>query len=50
MIRNGLFRYVLHEHIEAFHRRGWMVAADLGPRHGQWSVLMWHCECGQVKP
>ncbi len=50
MTRTGLFRYVRHDQIEAFHRLGWMVSADLGPTHGAWSVLMWRCECGAVKP
>lgn len=50
MIRTGLFRYVRHVDVFSFMKRGWMVAADLGPTHGQWSVLMWHCECGEVLP
>lgn len=50
MIRTGLFRFVRHQEVEAHHRRGWMVAGDLGPTHGAWSVLMWHCECGGVAP
>jgi hypothetical protein len=32
---------------------GWMVVADLGEPHGQWSVLMaWRCCCRDepVKP
>lgn len=50
MIRTGLFRYVRHADVFSFMERGWMVAADLGPTHGQWSVLMWHCECGEHDP
>lgn len=50
MNRTGLFQFVRHSQVEAFHRRGWMVTADLGPTHGVWSVLMWHCECGSVTP
>ncbi len=50
MIRTGLFRYVRHDAVASYLMRGWMIAADLGPTHGQWSVLMWHCECGQVQP
>mgnify|MGYP003544527635 CR=1 FL=1 len=50
MIRTGLFRYVPHGKVEAFHQRGWMVVADLGRTHGHWSTLMWHCDCGEVLP
>ena len=45
MIRTGNFRYVSHFAIDAMHKRGWMVVADLGPTHGNWSVLMWRCDC-----
>lgn len=45
MTRCGVFRYVRHADIPAYHREGWMVVDDLGPTHGVWSVLMWHCEC-----
>lgn len=48
-IRTGLFRYVRHESVEAYHREGWMVVADLGPTHGRWSCLMWHCDCGVAR-
>ena len=48
MIRTGLFRYVRHQDAYAFMQRGWMIVGDLGPTHGQWAVLMWHCECGVV--
>jgi hypothetical protein len=44
-IRNGLFRYVRHKDVDAYLRRGWLVVGDLGPTHGQWSVLCWGCEC-----
>lgn len=50
MTRTGLFRFVRHGEVEAYHRRGWMVVADLGATHGVWSVLCWHCECGSVTP
>jgi hypothetical protein len=33
-------RYVLHSDIAAYEARGWVYAADLGPTHGRWSVLM----------
>ena len=50
MIRTGLFRYVAWPSLPAHLARGWMPVADLGPRHGQWAVLCWHCECGEVAP
>lgn len=50
MIRTGLFRFVPHPEVEAYHRRGWMIAGDLGATHGAWSVLMWHCDCCGVAP
>jgi hypothetical protein len=32
-------------------RLGWMVAADLGPVHGEYSVLMaWPCTCNPAMP
>lgn len=40
-IRTGTFRYVAYQQVEAHHRLGWMVIADLGI----WSCLMWRCEC-----
>jgi len=46
MIRTGLFRYVPHDQVDAYHRAGWMIVqADLGRYHGCFSVLMWRCEC-----
>lgn len=45
MTRTGNFRYVRHDKVDAMHRIGWMVVAHLGPTHGQWSVLMWRCDC-----
>ena len=48
MIRTGLFKYVIHSKVEEYHRQGWMIVADLGQPHGYYSVLMWHCECGQL--
>lgn len=50
MIRTGLFRFVRIASVPDYHTRGWMVVGDLGPTHGAWSVLMWHCECGSVMP
>lgn len=34
------FRYVRHVDRKLFEEAGWLVAADLGPTHGHWSVLM----------
>jgi len=45
MIREGLYRYVRHTQVNEYHKNGWMIVATLGPTHGAWSVLMWHCEC-----
>jgi hypothetical protein len=50
MIRTGLFRYIAQPHLPAALERGWMPIADLGPTHGLWAVLCWHCECGEVAP
>lgn len=51
MIRTGLHRFVRHADVPAFLARGWMVVDDLaGTPHGAWSVMCWHCDCGQVQP
>ena len=43
------FRYVLHERREDYERLGWMVVADLGDYHGQFSVLAeFICSCGRA--
>ncbi len=34
------FKYVRHRDRPAHEASGWIFAADLGPTHGQWSVLM----------
>lgn len=34
------FRYVRHAERAAYEAMGWRFAADLGPTHGRWSVLM----------
>lgn len=44
-VRTGLFRYVRHQDVEAFHASGWMVVSDLGTPHSHYSVLMWRCDC-----
>ena len=49
MIRT--FRYVIHQSIPAYLKLGWMVVADLGPIHGEWSMLLeWKCQCKCVEP
>jgi hypothetical protein len=48
MTHTGAFHYVRWDDIETFHKRGWMVIADLGHPHGQYAVLMWRCDCGEV--
>ena len=35
-----IFRYVRHEDRDAYERDGWIFAADLGPTHGHYAVLM----------
>lgn len=34
------FHYVRHADVPAFEQAGWIIASDLGPVHGHWSVLM----------
>ena len=34
------YRFVRHEDRARFEAEGWRVAADLGMKHGRWSVLM----------
>ena len=34
------FKYVRHEDKDAYERDGWIFAADLGPTHGHYAVLM----------
>jgi hypothetical protein len=48
--RTGLFRYVTYDRLAEFLSRGWLPVADLGPVHGHWSILAWHCQCGEVQP
>ena len=35
-----IFKYVRHEDRAAYERDGWIFAAELGPTHGHYSVLM----------
>ena len=34
------FRYVRLSEVADFESKGWIVAGDLGPVHGRWSILM----------
>jgi hypothetical protein len=44
--REGTYRYARISQAEDWLRLGWVVVADLGPAHGQWSVLAyWPCDC-----
>lgn len=47
-----MFRFVVHEHVLDYLMCGWHIAQpDLGPPHGDWSVLMaWLCDCKMVEP
>ena len=45
------FRYVIYNRVFNYMRLGWMVAADLGPPHSEYSCLMcWPCSCKCVEP
>jgi len=50
MTRVGTYRYIPWTRFEEFMRRGWLPVADLGPVHGEWSFLAWHCSCEEVDP
>ena len=39
----GIYRYVRHADVADYIAQGWRSVADLGPIHGEWSVLMWFC-------
>jgi len=44
-------KYVRHSRVEDHLRLGWMVLAELGPTHGEWSILMgFCCDCKLVEP
>lgn len=45
MIRTGTFRYVPYAKVDDYHKRGWMIVADLDSHHAYYSVLMWRCDC-----
>lgn len=48
MIRTGLFKYVPHAQADEHMKAGWLFVRDLGPTHGTYSALFWHCGCGRV--
>lgn len=39
----GIYRYIPLGQWLLRLAEGWRFAADLGPTHGEWSVLMWWC-------
>lgn len=47
-MKTGVFRYIRLPQMLFRLAQGWKIAADLGPTHGEWSVLMWWCcgDCG----
>lgn len=47
----GIFRYVPHTDVDAYHRCGWLIVADIGVYHGEHRVMMeWRCECEVKEP
>lgn len=44
-VRTGVFQYIGYASIDAYHKLGWMVVADVGPVLDHYCVLMWRCEC-----
>lgn len=45
------YRYVPHYLLPDYLSLGWLVIADLGDYHGQFSVLCeWRCGCRCVEP
>ena len=50
-MRERIFRYVNHERVVEFLALGWIVRADLGNYHGEFSLLMeWLCDCKPIEP
>lgn len=50
-MRCPIVKYVQHWQVGSHLRIGWMVLADLGPTHGEFSVLMgWPCNCKMAVP
>lgn len=51
MTNERTFRYVVHSRIADYLRLGWLIVADLGHPHNQWSVLAeWVCDCPLKEP
>jgi hypothetical protein len=47
----GTYHFVRHKSVPTFLQLGWVVCADLGPTHGEWSCLMrWLCDCKPAVP
>lgn len=44
MTITGIFRYIRTKDVADRMDQGWRYVGDLGPTHGQWSVLMWWCD------
>lgn len=46
------YHYIRRARMEDWLRLGWMIVAELGPVHGEWSVLgWWPCTtCKIVRP
>jgi hypothetical protein len=50
-MKTRFYKYVLHHLVTAYEDLGWLAVADLGPIHGEWSILMeWRCSCKMVMP
>lgn len=50
-VRTGRFAYLTAGRLDEHMARGWMTVQYLpGPTHGFYSILAWHCECGEVQP
>jgi hypothetical protein len=48
---SGTYHFVRHRNVSDFLQLGWIVCADLGPTHGEWSCLMrWLCNCRPATP
>ena len=50
-MKNRLFHYVPWLRLNDWLQLGWLPVADLGPTHGEWSVLCeWLCNCPPIVP
>lgn len=48
---NGIYRYIARDSVVDYLALGWLIVADLGPVHREWSVLgRWLCDCACVEP